>query len=273
MELKKVSGVILNFDSTKEGENELLNCGFVRMPRYIELVIQTTEKEIRLNRRLEKDVLRSLQIWRSLNAEIRLEHSSLLSIDEVNKLYYDLLVPELYCKGWSPYGLHNYDKYLKLIDKESWVARVFRDNKVIGVAFLTSKKFNDRKLLFGSILGDSVFCGQVYCFRPEFVGLQRALFFTLIQKIRELGIESFSVGQDSPWMQKKYSKVFIEKLRWADSLVSCEGPHYTYGSFNKCGEDTLYFEKKSMGLNLIGSNGLKSELSRIEKLVQNLRNI
>lgn len=267
--LRKVAGVTLRLDSTSEAAKKLSDAGFVPMPIGIQMVRDLSKSSTRPRAR-RRNLKAATEAWAAAGAQLVLTRAAEVGPDVRDELYFGLLVPQLYARGWSPFGIHNHRAFQRLIDAESWVALVRCEGRLCGGGLLRVARPGGVCLAGGCPPGPQLL-GQVYALCDSLAPARRAFLMRLEALAHEAGFESLSLGEDLPWMQRPYVNVVLEKLQSADAVFFRSEQPTLWGHFDNFGDDVLCFVRTESGIELRAPSALSDLADRLSRRIMRLR--
>ncbi len=226
LHLRHLGPVLIDIPESKNDKIGLfLDAGFKSIPMYIESAISLPFCTRDLSRKHKKQIKDSIAAWhqKSLTVEVY-DLESLGRSFLIKELYFQILLPEYYAKGISPYNSHNQESFEKLLTSENYFVIVYQKGHIAGGAILRPQVMDESMdIVKGSSLKGNGVEGLVYALKPEFHLCNRAFIFHMVKIFESLDMTFFSYGKDTPWIDDNYLKVIIEKMRWCDHVALAWG--------------------------------------------------
>lgn len=266
LSLRHVSAVIVATCQHGSENSRLRNAGLSELPNAIQVVVSLPFDACKRSRNFRRSLAGSIAAWSNANLRLSLCPAT-KAADTAERIYFEILVPWLYARGWSPFGIHSYRKFQSLMDDRAWVAAVHQDQRIVGGGILTDKQCTNEAALAGCTREGSRLTGQVYGLHPQLGDIRRAFLFYLMHAAAEREFVSLSCGKDLPWMQEAYARVFAEKLSWADAfIVSGHDPIY-WADFANAGEPIIVCRRKGAQIEIAAPPELSSVADLVRKRI------
>lgn len=177
----------------------------------------------RRSRRRRKEISAQLDIWRSMDILLHVEAGAQAEERLVEDFYYPLLVPRLYARGESPYGVHN-ERTFRMLARRSIAVMAIRNSSPVGCALFQVEDLRSTRGMSPDGLDlSTVMVGKVYAVHPTLLLVNRAWLFLLGEALLRAGWSIMSMGGDTGWIDEGYLPIVLDKLSWCDALVWTAG--------------------------------------------------
>lgn len=134
-------------------------------------------------------------------------------------IFYGLVVPNVYARGISPYGVQREADFARLVERSLVVAALDDGGNVRCASFY---EVRDGRALTGGdshALGRTIAVGLVEATDPVLSGCRRAWRHKAVQELSRYGFDAVSVGADDCMIDMGYVPVILDKLAWYRSVA------------------------------------------------------